>query len=192
MTMHCCGKKKVTCFKKITQEAIEKLRKKFYSTSEVQQNQYMLDYMIQHSKSDKSILYTISGEEVCERCWRFVYGVRYNRLQSIKNKFIDNAVLIEHGLTGRLKPNESTLRLQSWLRSFFQKVGDRMPMEDALHLPSCLTKCDVYELARDDLTQGGLECPSISQMYGIWKKEFKNVKIPKVLKCFCASIAINI
>ena len=66
------------------------------------------------------------------------------------------------------------------MRTFFQKVGDRMPMSEAVHLPSCLTKVDIYELAKDDLTQGGLHCCSISMMYEIWKSEFDNVKIPKV------------
>ena len=55
-----------------------------------------------------------------------------------------------------------------------------MPMCKELHLPSCLTKVDVYDLARDDLTQGGLSCCSASQMYELWKREFPHVKIPKV------------
>ena len=45
-----------------------------------------------------------------------------------------------------------------------------MPMSKIIHLPSCV---DVYELAKEDLTQGGLECCSESTMYDIWKKELK-------------------
>lgn len=100
---------------------------------------------------------------------------------------MSDVVVIEHGHTGKTRPHESTLRLQSWMRSFFQKVGDHMPMSEAIHLPSCLTKVDIYELAREDLTQGGLQCCSASQMYEIWNKEFKNVKIPKVLSYNIAS-----
>ncbi len=45
-----------------------------------------------------------------------------------------------------------TFRVISWLRSTFSKrVGDQMPSSSAIHLPSCLTKADVYTLAKDDL-----------------------------------------
>jgi len=30
---------------------------------------------------------------------------------------------------------------------FFKKVGDHMPVKTEVHLPSCLTKGDVYALA---------------------------------------------
>ena len=39
---------------------------------------------------------------------------------------------------------------------------------------------DVYALAVDDLTQGGLECSKMSTFYEVWNSEFPNVKIPKV------------
>lgn len=133
-----------------------------------------------HAKCDRSFLYAVSGQEICEKCWRLIYGIRRNRFASIKKKFMGGVLFNEHGLTGKAKPHDSTLRLQSWMRSFFQKVGDRMPMSEAVHLPSCLTKVDVYELAREDLMQGGLECCSASQMYEIWSREFRHVKIPKV------------
>lgn len=185
LLMKCCDPKQVTCFKKISQLSIEECRKKLYiGKTETQQNQFVLQYMIDHAKSDKMVLYTIFGQEVCEKCWRLVYGIRHNRFYSLVKKFTNDVLLVEHGLTGRIRPSESTLRLQSWLRSFFQKMGDQMPMSKTIHLPSCLTKVDVYELAKEDLTQGGLECCSESTMYDIWKKEFGNVKIPKVIISF--------
>ena len=141
LLMKCCNSKVVTCFKKICQQAIEDCRHKFYELkTETQHNQFLLDYLIEHSRSDKSILHAVSGQVLCEKSWRLVYGIRYCRFQSVKEKFFNDVVQIEHGLTGRLKPQESTLRLQSWMRTFFQKVGDRMPMSEAVHLPSCLTK----------------------------------------------------
>ena len=55
-----------------------------------------------------------------------------------------------------------------------------MPMSEAINLPSCLSRMAVYELAKCDLTQGGLPCPSSFHMYEVWRKEFPQVKIPKV------------
>ena len=56
-----------------------------------------------------------------------------------------------------------------------------MPVKTEIHLPSCLTKGDVYALAVDDLSQGGLESCKISKFYQIWQQEFPHVKIPKVM-----------
>lgn len=177
----CCDKKKMTCFRKISQIVIESCRDHINSySSETQKNQFVLDYMKDHARRDGSVLYTISGEEVCEMCWRLTYGIRYNKLRSLKEKFNNGVIVLEHGLTGRLNTSDSTLRLLGWMRSFFSKIGDCMPMSDAIHLPSCLTKVDVYDLAKYDLTQGSLPCCSSSYMYDLWKREFPQVKIPKV------------
>ena len=86
----------------------------------------------------------------------------------------------EHGLLGIRHSSCAQILLFSWLRTFIQKVGDELPICDEIHLLSCLTKGDVYALAVDDLTQGGLECSKMSTFYEVWKSEFPNVKIPKV------------
>lgn len=88
--------------------------------------------------------------------------------------------MAQHGRLGKTHASDATLRVTSWLRTFVDKVGDRMPMSEQVHLPSCLTKADVYDLARDDLSSGGMECCAISTFYQIWNVEFPNVKIPKV------------
>lgn len=182
MTHHCCNQKVVTCFKLITQATIERIRAAVYSVSETEQIQLILDYMLEHSQGNGSaISYTIGGQKVCETCFRNVYGFRYNRFASVKKRFNHGVVLAEHGRLGRGERSNASVRVISWLQGFADKVGDRMPTSTAIHLPSCLTKSDVYSLAFDDLTQGGLECCGISTFYEIWQSTFPNVKIPKVL-----------
>ena len=126
-------------------------------------------------------MYVVEGCEVCETCFRMVYGFRYNRYNSMKMKFQHGAVVAEHGRLGRGEISDISIRVISWLRIFIDKVGDKLPTSNLTHLPSCLTKADVYSLAYDDLTQGGLECCKISTFYNIWKRDFSSVKIPKVL-----------
>ena len=179
MTRHCCSRTGVTCFKLLTQATIERTRALVYSISEIEQTQHVLTYMLEHSQGS-SVLYTVGGQEVCETCFRMVYGFRYNRFNAVKAKFASGVVVAEHGRLGRSNINDTSVRVISWLRMFIEKVGDRMPTSAAIHLPSCLTKYDVYSLARDDLTQGGLECCKLSTFYDIWKRTFDNVKIPKV------------
>ena len=101
-------------------------------------------------------------------------------LHHIMLKFQEGVLVAQHGHLGSSRVTAVTLRTTSWMSSFFHKVGDHMPMFCDIHLPSCLTKLDVFELACDDLLQGGLECSSLSQFYSIWSTEFPHVKIPKV------------
>ena len=181
LTKTCCNRKMTTCFKLLSQADIEKARERFYcNKTEVQQTQHILDYMKQHSRGNKSILYSISGHEVCEVCFRLVHGVRHNRFAAIKCRFLNGVVMAEHGRYGKSCLTDSTIRVISWLRTFIQKIGDRMPTKDEIHLPSCLTRADVYALAVDDLSQGGLHCCKLSTFYDVWKSHFPNVKIPKV------------
>lgn len=181
MFKRCCDRKQISCFKYLSQADIEKVREEFYSLStEVLQTQFLITFMRNHSKADKSILYTVAGHVVCEVCFRMVYGIRYNRFAAVKKKFLEGVVLAEHGLLGIRHGACARIRLIAWLRTFIEKVGDKLPMRDEIHLPSCMTKSDVYALACDDLTQGGLECSKMSTFYDVWKSEFPNVKIPKV------------
>ncbi len=178
---HCCSRSVVTCFRKLSQVDIDTVRESFYSLeTETAQNQVVLNYFGQHSSCGSAVLYTVAGKTVCESCWRLVYGLRFNKFSSLKQKFAAGVVHVEHGRQGLLQPRDRTLRATSWLRVFVDKVGDRMPMRSALHLPSCLTKADVYGLACDDLTQGDMQCCSISTFYDVWLKEFPHVHIPKV------------
>ncbi len=181
MTRSCCSRGHVTCFKRLSQADIESTRHGFYSLqTETEQTQHMLDYMRQHSRGDKTVLYTVAGQEVCEVSFRMAYGLRYNRFMSMKAKFIQGVVVAEHGRLGKRYTGEASIRAISWLRTFVQKVGDHMPTSKDIHLPSCLTKADVYALAADDLTQGGLPCCGVSTFYDVWASEFPHVKIPKV------------
>lgn len=187
----CCNRKQVTCFKLLTQDTIERIRSSVYSLSETEQAQLILNYMREHSQGDHHILYTVGGQQVCETCFRMVYGFRYNRFAAMKAKYQSGVVMVEHGRLGKCEISDSSIRVTSWLRTFSDKVGDRMPTSTAIHLPACLTKSDVYSLANDDLSQGGLPCCSISTFYEIWNRSFPHVKIPKVVNTHLLVLFIN-
>ena len=125
--------------------------------------------MWDHCTRDESreILYCICGKQVCELWWRLVYGIRYNKLKVLKENFANGVVLLEHGLTGRRNARDDTICLLKWMRSFFSKVGDYMPMSKDINLPSCLSRMDVYELAKFDLLQGAVGA------WSYWKTKCK-------------------
>ena len=170
---------------------VEMCRSKLYGlASETEQNQLILSYFQEHSSSGTGILFSVCGKNICKRCWRLAYGLKNKRFAKLLKKFNDGTLKIEHGRQGITHPMECTVRAMSWMRVFFQKLGDKMPTKDSIHLPSCLTKADVYCLAYDDLTEGGLSCPSSSTFYRIWATEFSNVAIPKVRHYFCGILKL--
>ena len=174
----CCSKK---CIKALSYLDVETCRNKLYKLStETEQNQYIISYLHNHSSFGTDILFNVCGKEVCKRCWRLAYGLKYKHFVNLLKKFNSGILQIEHGRQGITQPMESTVRALSWMRVFFNKLGDKMPTKNSIHLPSCLTKADVYGLAFDDLTEGGLSCPSPSTFYRLWNSEFSNVVIPKV------------
>ena len=69
---------------------------------------------------------------------------------------------IKHGRQGMQSLREPTVRAAMWLRMFVDKVGDRTPTDGTIHLPSCLTKCNLYDLAQQDLSDGGMSACSRS------------------------------
>ena len=126
-------------------------------------------------KVDGDVLYTVAGQEVCETCFRMVYDLRYNRFIMIKKKFSKGVVHVEHGMLGKGLRVILPYVQSAGYTGLLKKVGDHMPMKQDIHLPSCLTKADVYSLASDDLCQGGLQCCGTSTFKKIWQKEFPHV-----------------
>lgn len=178
MSKKCCEK---ICFKMLSFIDVKSIRERIDCLStETQQNQFIIKYLCEHGNVHTPPIYIVSGKEVCEQCWRMCAGLRRKRFQRLKNKFLSGTVYIEHGRQGVIRPSDCTIRAISWMRVFFEKVGDKMPTNSYIHLPSCLTKADVYCLAFDDLTSGGLNCPAPSTFYKIWSKDYSDVVIPKV------------
>ncbi len=139
MSQYCCQCKQVTCFKLLLQSTIERIRLTVYSLSETEQTQLVLNYMQEHSQ-DEGIVYSVGGHQVCETCFRKVYGFRYNRFAAIKAKFHNGILVAEHGRTGRCEITDSSIRVISWLRTFSEKVGDGMPTSSGVKCPPWATK----------------------------------------------------
>ena len=176
----CCEKE---CVHQLSLVDIEKSRSEFYVRNETEQAQFVIDYFQQHTKSTATgpqTIFIIAGKEVCRLCWRMAMGIKRTRFTTLMDKFMAGIVHVEHGRSGFRYPQGPSSTAISWMRSFFDKVGDRMPMQQSFHLPSCLTKKEVYHIAKEDLQALGLECCSKTTFFEYWKMEFPNVVIPKV------------
>ena len=61
--------------------------------------------------------------------------------------------------------------------------GEKLPVDDKIHLSPCLTKKDLYDMMVLDLEEKGYhEVISEDYFRKIWLQHMKHVKIPKVHK----------
>lgn len=88
--------------------------------------------------------------------------------------------MVEVNRSGLIKGKMTmeTLSAVAWLREFSTSFAEKLPNENKLHLPPCLTKNYVYGLYLEKATSP----ISKSHFYNLWKRELPNVTILKVPK----------
>lgn len=91
--------------------------------------------------------------------------------------------MLEHGNKGRRRPAGRTQDAHAWMQRYFNLLGDHMPHNNHIHLPSWDTQKCVYARYKDDmLLQGYMEndIVALRTFYRIWTEDFSNVVIPEV------------
>jgi len=73
---------------------------------------------------------------------------------------------------------EKTKSALSWLDIFAGHFGDKMPAEERIHLPMCLTREEVYAQMLEETSKKNVL--SQSHFYKVWSTERPNITIPKV------------
>lgn len=187
----CCDK---YCTRQLSSKDIKTLRSDILTSTctETQQSQKVVDYLRLHSDTEGRVLFVVGGKSVCKECWRLSCGIKRTRFRRLVKQFESGVLVYEHGRSGGHYLHDSTEAAISWMRSFFDKVGDRLPMQETVHLPACLTKNEVFQLCQDDLTKVDIECCGQSTFYTVWKSEFANVSIPKVSSTVYTQIDIGV
>lgn len=69
---------------------------------------------------------------------------------------------------------------KAWMGNYFNKIGDRMPHIEQIHLPSFLSRRIIYDMMMEDFRDDGVRVISRSHFYKLWKDDFPNCIIPKV------------
>lgn len=99
-------------------------------------------------------------------------------------------VNVEHGNKGRKRLSTRVECAVAWMTRYFNLVGDKMPHNKQIHLPSWETQKDVHQRYKTDLEDQGMDESSIvvlSSFYRIWKREFPHVIMPEV--CIVITLA---
>ena len=71
-----------------------------------------------------------------------------------------------------------SMKIIEWMRSYFDRVGDKRPDKDGIYLPTCLTERLMYNLMIKEVPQSAVVC--FSQFNKLYRKHFPHVSIPKV------------
>lgn len=85
-----------------------------------------------------------------------------------------------------------SLAATAWMTSYFERVGDKCPDKDGIYLPTCLTEIAIYNTMVEELYSGNSsEGICFSQFNKVFRTQFPNVTIPKVLIDLCVSLSFN-
>ena len=96
---------------------------------------------------------------------------------------LDGKTVAEHGNKGRRRTNTKSESTKAWMKKYFNLVGDKMPHNSQIHLPSWETQKDVYMRYTEDMTLQSIpatDVVSLSMFYKIWAEDFPSVVIPEV------------
>lgn len=159
----------------------------FQSKTSTEQRQYLLDSIMLSSPGsatasasvkEKIMLY---GKPVCMRAFALLLNTSERRLERIK-KNCSTVGKIAHGNSGIKRPTSKSLDASAWMKSYFTRMGDYMPDSNRIHLPSFLTKREVYQKMCLDLSDIGImDIVSQSTFYELWDREYNHVLIPEVI-----------
>jgi len=170
----CCPK---NCLADIDQKAM----KSFDSKTIIEQNQFLMGSFNLFTDDNSTIQHMIVGKCVCKYAFITYFKISLKRYGRIYEQFRKNPALkITRKPTVRSESIKTT-EAKAWMAQYFKRIGDKMPHVDQIHLPHGLTKQDVYQKMKQDLSQQGvLFTISQAHFYAIWKSCFSNVHIPKV------------
>lgn len=190
----CCDK---DCLFHLSANSVLTLLRKFSSLGANAQLQWLGDRIHENSTPnlEKGMLntrYTVGGQEVCLLAWCAVLHISPKRVSRVAKSVSLGMVTAEHGNKGKKRINTKSEIAKAWMNHYFHLVGDHMPHNKQIHLPSWETQKDIYSRLKEDMKQEQMaenEIVSLSLFYKIWNSDFHNVVIPEVrhpLRLICS------
>ena len=134
----------------------------FSSKSVSGQREWLLEYFsthcpIQNGEKDlKGMKYLVSGRSVCQQLWQATMCTSTSRFYEVRKDFMS-------GVGSKLKKKgkqiaSKSMRTIEWMRSYFERVGDKRPDKDGIYLPYCLTESAIYSIMIADVPESSVVC----------------------------------
>ena len=180
----CCQKQ---CLLHLTAHDVLTARERYFSLGGNEQRQWLLDRVHEKShvegKGKLLITFSVAGQAICEMSWCHIYNISHRQVTRIVKAVLDGKTVAEHGNKGRRRTNTKSESTKAWMNKYFNLVGDKMPHNSQIHLPSWETQKDVYMRYTEDMTLQSIpatDVMSLSMFYKIWAEDFPSVVIPEV------------
>ena len=134
----------------------------FSSKSVSGQREWLLEYFsthcpIQNGEKDlKGMKYLVSGRSVCQQLWQATMCVSTSRFYEVRKDFISGV-----GSKPKKKAKQiasKSMRTIEWMRSYFERIGDKRPDKDGIYLLSCLTESAIYSIMIKDVPESSVVC----------------------------------
>ena len=187
----CCSKESILeqecctdgCLQNFTFKEFNVATEHFQSKSKDEQRQYLHDSILfsspSASKSTKE-RFMLFGKSACRKAFAVLLSTNESRLEHIKQN-CGTAVKLVHGNQGIKRPTSKSLEASAWMKSYFERLGDYVPDSNRIHLPSFLTKREIYQKMHTDLLESGIkDIVSQSTFYELWERDFNHVLTPEV------------
>ena len=180
----CCQRQ---CLLHLTAHDVLTARQKYCSLSRIEQRQWLMDRVHEHSNEEEKgklmVKFSVAGREICKISWCQIYRISHRRLSRIVQSVSHGWIVAEHGNKGKQRSNTKSESAIAWMTKYFNLVGDKMPHNSQIHLPSWETQKDVHLRYTEDMTLQSMpasDIVSLSMFYKIWANHFSNVVIPEV------------
>ena len=153
----------------------------FTSKPQGQQRLWILEYFATHcpctpdgKKDFKNLQYILCGRVVCQSLWLGALAISTSCFYNICKEFST----VGSGCQEKKRSlPPKLLKCIEWMRSYFDRVGDKRPDKDGIYLPTCLTEKAINNLMSSDLPDDRVV--SFSQFKKLYRSHFHNVTIPK-------------
>ena len=141
-----CGKQCCYFIHNVTALDILGYHSYFNQMSTLAKQRWLLDYLNTHSftisNNEVEISFFVSGKKVCQAIWISTIGISLSNFYKIRKKFLSGSVNI---LTKcQRSPLQKTTEAIAWMSNYFDLVGDHLPHRMIVHLPSSLSKVNIY------------------------------------------------
>ena len=149
----CCARRCIASFSVLELESTHSV---FRLKTQAEQSQFIMDQLTLDpavsacSSFIQVTLLTLNGRKVCKKAFVSILGTSHQRLKGIYD-------LWTAGVRKLPKRNKKPRTLSSkhttmvaWLESYAQRLGEKMPHLDQIHLPHFLTKKAVYQIMKSE------------------------------------------
>ena len=179
----CCSNQ---CLLFLTGHDVLTARKKVCPLSVTSQRQWLIDKISDASyfvNGKMEISFSIASKVVCRAAFCLFYSFNSKKVSRTIKAVNNGGLISEHGNKGKTKESVKTSEAKTWMERYFNLIGDKLPHNGQIYLPSWETCKDIYLRHKEDMAiqQVDESCViSLSMFYKLWHDDFANVIIPEV------------